>query len=129
MDNPRLIRIEWARLEGRRPRSAGCNARLGEHGITVRPTIARITAEDGSSGFGACWTNQEQASSLLGAPLGKLFDPARGVPDSSRAFDYPLWDLAGQRAGQPVYALAAAMHDINPPSPYRAPCYDTSLYF
>jgi L-alanine-DL-glutamate epimerase-like enolase superfamily enzyme len=128
MDNPRIISIDWARLEGRRPRAAGCNARLGEHGITVRPTIARITAEDGSSGFGACWTNQEQASRLLGVTLDSLFDPTRGVLDPWRAFDYPLWDLAGRRAGQPVYALAASMHGLTPQNPYRAPCYDTSLY-
>jgi L-alanine-DL-glutamate epimerase-like enolase superfamily enzyme len=129
MDNPRIISIEWARLEGRRPRAAGCNARLGEHGIIVRPTIARITAEDGASGFGACWTNREQAARLLGTPLDKLFDPSRGVPDPWRAFDYPLWDLAGQRSGEPVYVLAAAIHGTEPQIPYRAPCYDTSLYF
>lgn len=129
MINPRIIAIEWARLEGRRPRSAGCNARLGEHGITVRPTLARITAEDGSSGFGACWTNQEQASRLIGSPLDTLFDPGRGALDPWRAFDYPLWDLAGQRAGQPVWALAAAVRGVTPHRPFRAPCYDTSLYF
>src|SRR5713101_5452115 len=122
MDNPRLIRIEWARLEGRRPRAAGCNARLGEHGITVRPTIARITSDDGSSGFGACWTNREQASALLGASLDTLFSAERGVLDPGRAFDYPLWDLAGQRASRPVYALAAAMADARLDTPFRAPC-------
>ena len=129
MDNPRIISVEWARLEGRRPRAAGCNARLGEHGITVRPMIARITAEDGSSGFGACWLNREMASSLLGFPLEMLFDPSRGVRDPWRTFDYPLWDLAGQRSKKPVYALVAAMQGATPQRPFRAPCYDTSLYF
>jgi len=95
----------------------------------VRPTIARITAEDGSSGFGACWTNQEQASRLLGSPLDALFDPSCGVLDPWRAFDYPLWDLVGKRSGQPAYALAAAMRGATLQAPYRAPCYDTSLYF
>ena len=34
-----------------------------------------------------------------------------------------------KRAGKPVYALAAAVNGTTPPTPYRAPCYDTSLYF
>src|SRR3989475_10500708 len=85
---------------------------LGEHGITVRPMIARITAEDGSSGFGACWLNREIASGLLGFPLDMLFDPSRGVRDPWRIFDYPLWDLAGQRSKKPVYAMAAGMRGV-----------------
>ena len=32
MDNVKIERIEWARLTGERPRKAGCNSRLGEHG-------------------------------------------------------------------------------------------------
>src|SRR6266542_1460524 len=45
--NPRIVSVEWARLEGRRPRNAGSNARLGEHGIAVRVPILRITTADG----------------------------------------------------------------------------------
>ena len=37
MENVRIERIEWARLTGERPRKAGCNSRLGEHGLHVRP--------------------------------------------------------------------------------------------
>src|SRR5262249_44950587 len=43
--------------------------------------------------------------------------------------EYPLWDLIGKREGKPVFALAAAITGMTPPKPYRAPCYDTSLYF
>jgi hypothetical protein len=43
-------RVEWARLEGQRPRHAGCNARLDNHGIIVRPVIARLTTNDGATG-------------------------------------------------------------------------------
>jgi L-alanine-DL-glutamate epimerase-like enolase superfamily enzyme len=35
----------------------------------------------------------------------------------------------GKRAGQPVYALAAAITGSPLSTPHRAPCYDTSLYF
>ena len=38
---PRIEKIEWGYLEGLRPRSAGCNARLGEHGAVVRVPILR----------------------------------------------------------------------------------------
>jgi L-alanine-DL-glutamate epimerase-like enolase superfamily enzyme len=46
--------------------------------------------------------------------------------------EYPLFDLVASRAGRPVYQLAAmlagrAAADL--PTPFRAPCYDTSLYF
>lgn len=99
--------MEWGRLESRRPRCAGSNARLGEHGIAVRPSIARITLEDGSSGFGSCWASREASERLIGRPVSELFAPSEGVPQRWRAFDFPLWDLAARRADVPVYALAA----------------------
>jgi L-alanine-DL-glutamate epimerase-like enolase superfamily enzyme len=102
---------------------------LGEHGVGVRVPILRITADDGSTGFGVCHTSQEQASALLGASLDQVFSAERGVADPWLRFDYPLWDLIGRRAGLPVYALAAAMAGAEVRRPYRAPCYDTSLYF
>ena len=43
MENVKIERIEWARLTGERRRKAGCNSRLGEHGLHVRPPIARLT--------------------------------------------------------------------------------------
>jgi L-alanine-DL-glutamate epimerase-like enolase superfamily enzyme len=132
LENPRIVRIEWGRLEGRRPRKAGCNARLGEHGIAVRPGVARITTEDGAVGFGACRATRDQAQAVLGTRLQEAFLPERGASDTWLPLEYPLWDLAGKRAGKPVYALAAAAAgrpESELPRPFRAPCYDTSLYF
>jgi L-alanine-DL-glutamate epimerase-like enolase superfamily enzyme len=131
MDNPRIVCIEWGSLEGQRPRSAGCNARLGEHGKRVRVSLARLTTEDGSTGFGGCRINDEEAASsgLLGMRLDDVFSVTEGVRSPWKRFDYPLWDLAGRRVGLPVYALAARGAGISLPEPYRAPCYDTSLYF
>jgi len=129
LDNPRIVRIEGGRLEGKRPRNAGSNARLGEHGIKIGLPIARITMEDGSTGFGACHCQPEQASALLGVRFEEAFTADTGVAEAWRAFEYPLWDLAGKRAGLPVYALAAQMAGVTAPAPFRAPCYDTSLYF
>ncbi|MFN8496123.1 MAG: enolase C-terminal domain-like protein [Caldilineaceae bacterium] len=128
MNNPRIISIEWARLEGQRPRHAGSNARLGDHGLTVRVPIARITTEDGASGFGVCRATPEQAATIVGQRLDDLFAPERGVTPAWLLFDYPLWDLMGKRSGQPVYKLAAAINDMTVDQPLHAPCYDTSLY-
>jgi L-rhamnonate dehydratase len=128
MDNPRIIAIEWARLEAQRPRSAGCNARLGEHGQTVRPPIVRITTDEGHSGFGWSAATREQAQALLGARLSELFQPEQGVAERGRSLEYPLWDLVGQITGQPVYQLATAVNGKSVTEPFRAPCYDTSLY-
>ena len=129
MDNPRLVRIELGPLHGRRPRLAGSNARLGPHGDTVRVPIVRLTAEDGSTGFGACRAGGDWLASVLGARLADAFAPDRGVAEPWLACEYPLWDLAGRPANRPVYALAAALAGRTPPEPFRVPCYDTSLYF
>ncbi|MBV9848975.1 MAG: mandelate racemase [Armatimonadetes bacterium] len=129
MDNPRIIGMEWGRLESKRPRVAGANARLGVHGDTIHLPLVRLTTEDGAMGFGACHTHPERLGALLGARLDTLFSPAEGVTDAGQALEYPLWDLAGQRTGQPVFKLAAAVVGISPPDTLRAPCYDTSLYF
>ncbi len=128
MPSPRITSIEWARLEGQRPRSAGCNARLGEHGQTVRPPLARITTDDGAGGFGFCRATEQQAAAMLGQPLDALFDPACGATALGLPFEYPLWDMAAKRAGLPVYRLAAAIAGTPVSAPLCVPCYDTSLY-
>jgi L-rhamnonate dehydratase len=125
----RITRIDVGTLEGQRPRHAGKNARLDDHGLSVRVPIARLTTSDGATGFGVSRTTREQAQALLGQQLSDLFDPAAGVATAWLAWDYPLWDLCARRAGQPVYALAAAINGLTPPTPYRARCYDTTLYF
>jgi L-alanine-DL-glutamate epimerase-like enolase superfamily enzyme len=128
-NTPPITRLEWARLEGQRPRHAGSNARIGAHGLAVRPPILRLTLDDGSSGFGPSNLTREQGTALLGQPLNALFAPAIGALGPGLAADFPLWDLAGRRAGQPVYALAATASGATVRSPFRVQCYDTSLYF
>ena len=128
MNTASVVKIERALLEGQRPRAAGCNARLGEHGETVRVPLVRVTLDDGSSGFGFCRATQEQAQAVIGRPLADLFDPAQGATAAGLPFDYPLWDLVANQAGQPVYALAARMQGEQAPTALRVPTYDTSLY-
>lgn len=129
MDSTRIVAIEWGRLEGVRPRHAGSNARLGAHGLAVRVPLARITLADGSRGFGSCFASRAEGEALLGQPLDALFDPSTGATNAGLRFDYPLWDLAGQRAGRPVYALVAELAGMPTVAPLHVPCYDTSLYF
>ncbi len=129
MASPRIVRIAGGTLAGRRPRHAGSNARLGDHGEIVRVPIVRLTTDDGATGFGRSRADREALAPLLGQSLADAFDPRRGVATRWLPCEYPLWDLIGQRTGQPVYTLAAASAERTPPTPFRAPTYDTSLYF
>jgi len=123
-----IARLEWGALEGRRPRAAGSNARLGAHGDRVRVPLLRITTRSGASGFSVCHAGPERASALLGRSLADLFTEAGVVRDEWLPFEFPLWDLAGHLAGRPVYALAAQSAGLPAPTGLRVPCYDTSLY-
>jgi L-alanine-DL-glutamate epimerase-like enolase superfamily enzyme len=126
MNQSRIVRVEFARLEGQRPRKAGSNARLGEHGLTVQVPIARLTTTDGAVGFGACRISADEGATLLGQSLSDLISVENGVADRWAAFEFPLWDLLGQQQGQPVYALTAA--EPAESKRLQVPCYDTSLY-
>lgn len=129
MNIPKITRIEWARLDAKRPRSAGANARLGVHGDRVSLPLVRLTTGTGASGFGMSWAGPDSLKPLLGASVNTLFSAAEGVLDAGRACEFPLWDLIGQIEDKPVYALAAAVNGLPPPETLRVPCYDTSLYF
>jgi L-alanine-DL-glutamate epimerase-like enolase superfamily enzyme len=137
MSGDRITRVEFARLEGQRPRAAGSNARLGEHGLTVRPAVARLTTAGGASGFGPARLDPEQAAALLGLRVGDLlgsegvnprFVPSPAAGDAWASAEYPLLDLAGRLADQPVYRLAAGLVGSPAPSRLAVRAYDTSLY-
>ncbi len=122
----RVARIEWGRLQGARPRHAGSNARLGIHGKEVQVPVARITTEDGATGWGRASLNRESAQALCGLSFGELLAAETLSSPRTRLLEFPLLDLIGQRAGLPVYALFTP---DRPTSPLRVRCYDTSLYF
>lgn len=121
----RIVRVEWGRLQGMRPRHAGSNARLGAHGLQVNVPLARLTTTDGATGWGRAALSRESAEALCGKTLGELFAAETQSPPLYRALEFPLLDLIGQRAGLPVYALFAT-EPVS--SPLRVRCYDTSLY-
>ncbi len=128
MDDVTIVRVDYGALVGQRPRTAGSNARLGPHGAVVRVPLLRLTAADGSYGFGACFALPDQIALLLGQRLSTLFDEVSGVETTWLPMEYALWDLRARREGRPVYALLAALTGHAAPHPYRVPCYDTSLY-
>jgi len=129
LGNPRIVRIRGSIFEGRRPRHAGSNARLGDHGEIVCVPLVQLTTADGATGFGRSRAGREELQILLGDHLDAAFEPGHGATARWLPCEYPLWDLIGQRTGQPVYALAAAINERTAPTPYRVRTYDTSLYF
>ncbi len=127
MNEPHLVRIETGTLEGVRPRKAGRNARLNDHGADVRVPIVRITMDDGSSGFGVSRANPDDLVALLGSPLPDVGTSGDEAMERWLPIEFPLWDLLGKRHQVPVYRLLAP-HGTEEAQPLRAPCYDTSLY-
>jgi L-rhamnonate dehydratase len=127
--DPKIVSVEWGLLWGERPRAAGSNAHMQPLGARVRVPVARVTLDDGSSGWGLSRVEEATASGLVGSTLGEAYDPAAGVPVRFRPVEYAVWDLVGRREGEPVYALAAKI--LGRPRPAdgsKVRCYDTSLY-
>src|SRR5690349_19518408 len=96
----RIVRIDAVTVEGKRPRAAGSNARLGYHGDKVRLPLVRLTTEDGATGFGRGPVEQERLAEVIGRPLEQFVVNDR-VADEVRDLELPLVDLAARRAGVP----------------------------
>lgn len=119
-----ITKIEYGPLEGRRPRSAGSNARLGTHGERVTPTITRITTDSGATGFGWARMRRKQACDYIEAPLAEMI-AASGIDSRYQVLEYPLLDLIAKGQNRPVHA---AISGNLTETPLQVPCYDTSLY-
>jgi L-alanine-DL-glutamate epimerase-like enolase superfamily enzyme len=122
MENVVIERVDAVTLEGKRPRAAGSNARLGHHGDVVRLPLVRLTTTDGVIGWGRTSVDPSVAASLAGQSLGNFINGSTVHPDWT-AIELPLLDLASRIAGQPVHRFVSG----SDPLPVRS--YDTSLYF
>ena len=91
MVNARIARVESATLVGVRPREAGNNSRLNIHGIEVTLPLARLTTDDGRSGFGFSQAGREEAQAILGTAVSDLLTGDSGAAETARVFDFPLW--------------------------------------
>ncbi|MEJ7838299.1 MAG: enolase C-terminal domain-like protein [Thermomicrobiales bacterium] len=120
----KITTIEQGTFEAVRPRSAGSNARLGDHGPTIRLPIVRLTLDDGSSGFGHSRASQEYLAGLVGSELDPDLDPTVLIDQRLRSIEFPLLDLLAKRRDLPVYRMVS-----DTSGPLRLSCYDTSLYF
>ena len=121
----RIARIDAVTVEGKRPRPAGSNARLGYHGDTVRLPLVRLTTDDGVSGFGRGPVEEARLAEVVGRSLDHFIDGSRGT-DEWRDLELPLVDLASRLAGQPAYQFISG-GAVTSPHPVQS--YDTSLYF
>jgi L-rhamnonate dehydratase len=125
-----IARVERGQFTATRPRLAGANARRGVHGREIDVPFVRITTSDGAAGVGRAHLDADAATQLIGMPLRAFYKQSGLITAAFRRIENPLLDLAGVRAGRPVYALAAeAVGAEAPVGPFRVRCYDTSLYF
>jgi L-alanine-DL-glutamate epimerase-like enolase superfamily enzyme len=122
MESTVITRVDAVTLEGKRPRAAGSNARLGVHGDIARLPLVRLTTTDGVTGFGRSSVDADVLTNLPGRPLSQ-FIIGFTVHEEWAALELPLLDLAARIAGQPVHRFVSGAD----PKPVRS--YDTSLYF
>lgn len=134
----RLVRVEWATLEGQRPWSLGKNARLPAHGNRISVPICRLTTSEGARGFGPGQPGIDLVYEALGLPLARLFSKESGTRPEWRAMDYALWDMASKQVGLPVHEVVRKWSSVTNGTEgvmaeargvSAVPCYDTSLYF
>jgi L-alanine-DL-glutamate epimerase-like enolase superfamily enzyme len=121
----RIVRIDAVLLEGKRPRPAGSNARLGYHGEVVRLPFVRLTTDEGVSGIGRGPVDEARLSTVVGRPLDQFVSGNNVVADA-QDLELPLLDLAAREANQPGYQFITG-GAVASPLPARS--YDTSLYF
>lgn len=124
----RIEEIRWANLPYKRPRSAGCNARLGVHGWGGELPIG-VVRIGGVEGFGWCTMTRQQAEKMVGLPLRALFLEDGMLREEYYGLEFPLLDWLGKALHQPVYRLVAKHPERLPKSGYSVPVYDTTIYF
>lgn len=126
--NLRIEEISWAELPYQRPRTAGCNARLGVHGRGGDVPILQIKI-GGVRGFGWCHTlDRKSAEKLAGIPVSALFDADGMLSEEFYGLDFAVLDWLGRTANEPVYRLVANRPE-KAGKDLRVPCYDTTIYF
>lgn len=124
----RIEEIAWAPMQYKRPRIAGCNARLGVHGAGGDVPIAQIKIA-GISGFGWCTLDRRKAEKFLGIPVQAMLHEDGLLREEFYGLEFPVLDWLGQLRKKPVYEIVARdMSKINNED-YTVDVYDTSIYF
>lgn len=123
----RIEEICWYNGIFKRPREAGCNARLGKHGKEGETPLARIRSA-GVYGFGWSRITPDQAGKLIGMPICAMFEEDGLVRDCFRDLEFPLLDWLGNMFHAPVYQLVGD-GGAKEENEIKIPVYDTSIYF
>ena len=122
--NHRIDKIELLYFRARYPRLHGFNAIKGYHGFGGETPIARISTNQGASGWGVLSDGLDVAQQvkqlLLGKELTDIF--ACILDDSWKVFDLALHDLAARILGIPVSKM------INPDAVSQVRMYDGAIY-
>ncbi len=118
----RIEAVERLVLRGRRPRSIGHNARIGEHGPRLSDPIVRLRTHGGGWGIGWSSLSLETAQSLVGCTVGELFRMPHGSTPAGTCVDLPLWDLVARLLDLPLFRLLGARGSR------QVPVYDASIY-
>lgn len=120
--------IEFTNIKLHYPRQVGKNSIKDIHGFGPSMTVATLKTDKGASGWGLLRSNQKDSTvafeNLKGKPVTDFFSIEKGViNNSTKAFDIPLHDLAGQILQKPVYKL------LGKGNPEVAKCYSGMIYF
>ena len=99
--NHRIDRIELLYFRARYPRLHGFNAIKGYHGFGGETPIARLTTNQGASGWGVLSEKlpiaEQMREQLLGKELTEVFACEEGILDDKwKVFDLALHDLAAR---------------------------------
>ncbi|MDD6143915.1 MAG: enolase C-terminal domain-like protein [bacterium] len=125
--NHRIDRIELLYFRARYPRLHGFNAIKGYHGFGGETPIARLTTNQGASGWGVLSEKlpiaEQMREQLLGKELTEVFACEEGILDDKwKVFDLALHDLAARILGIPVSKM------LNPDAVSRVRMYDGAIY-
>lgn len=125
--NHRIDKIELLYFRARYPRLHGFNAIKGYHGFGGETPIARISTNQGASGWGVLSDGLDVAQQvkqlLLGKELTDVFACEEGILDDSwKVFDLALHDLAARILEIPVSKM------INPDAVSQVRMYDGAIY-
>ena len=110
LDYHRIADIRFSTLSLRYKRPLGKSARFEARGDNIEEAIHILYTDKGASGWGLSRGSRESLESLFSLIRGKrvsdLIDPSAGVISPlNEAFDFSLFDLAGNILRKPVYRL------------------------
>ena len=127
LDQHKIVKVEYFMPRAIYPRLHGKNAIKGYHGFGGSLKIARLTTDQGASGWATLTRSIDNAkeveAKLYNVSLGSIFRADTGILDESLLpFDIALHDLAGCILNIPVSRM------INPDAVTHVKAYDGAIY-